>query len=700
MPIFKRQKIQLSEQQNEAVNFIKNFGNSEYDILIITGEAGSGKTETIKQIFSTNSNFENKYVAALSGRAAAVLRNKGIAEATTIASLLYGKPNFSWEKRNLNREQKTKQRLKNLKGELFIFDEASMIPDFYSEEGGWSHKKKEVEIDTIEQLIRNKNKVVFVGDIYQLGPPISRRPFPYSHSNAINPYFWEEKGFQVKAIDLDTTYRQKSDSQLLYFARGIISESSLIKPYYDKSVKKINNEEDVIELYVSEFKKNKNEIKILSYLNQDVYMWNTKIREKLFNVNSENTIQDNFEFRIDKNFFTTTKEMILQNEVLMITENNRYYNTELLNGDNVVVEEILSQPYKGNVVDNLPVKIFHKSGDSSTENFEDFSLTFQDVKIKKVDATAYEQESVNAKVILETLETQKLKNNHIRGQRTNIIEAYLREDFELRNKETIEKIIKDSTIYDQEEKLRNLYENDPFLNALKINYGYALTTHKAQGGEWEKIIVDFENNLSHKDTKWAYTSITRARSEVYIYNYPIEDSAPKPLNYISPFKGFMESLKGVFNSNKKPTVSENPSRQKDLELEIERLKKELEKVKREKNSSNSTKKKYEGPTNENGLINTNLAKELKEWRLKKSKEMGVSAFIVLYNTHLNSIAYFKPSTIEQLGFIEGMGEKKINSFGEEIINIVKTHDDSDTISESLWVEDILDTNTLYEDEDY
>ena len=51
--------------------------------------------------------------------------------------------------------------------------------------------------------------------------------------------------------------------------------------------------------------------------------------------------------------------MILQNEVLMVTENNRYYNTELLNGDNVVVEEILSQPYKGNVVDNLPVKIFH-----------------------------------------------------------------------------------------------------------------------------------------------------------------------------------------------------------------------------------------------------------------------------------------------------------------------------------------------------
>ena len=61
MSIFKKQKIELSEQQQEAVDFVTDFANNQHDILIITGEAGSGKTETIKQIFSTSSKFENKY---------------------------------------------------------------------------------------------------------------------------------------------------------------------------------------------------------------------------------------------------------------------------------------------------------------------------------------------------------------------------------------------------------------------------------------------------------------------------------------------------------------------------------------------------------------------------------------------------------------------------------------------------------------
>ena len=683
MSIFKRQKIQLSEQQQEAVDFVKDFANNQHDILIITGEAGSGKTETIKQIFSTSSKFENKYVSALSGRAAAVLRNKGITEATTIASLLYGKPNFSWERRNLNREQKTKQRLMNLKGELFIFDEASMIPDFYSEEGGWSHKKKEVEIDTIEHLIRNKNKVVFVGDIYQLGPPISKRPYDYSHSNAINPYFWEDKGFKVKSIDLDSTYRQKKDSQLLYFARGIISENTLIKPYYDQSVQKIETVNEVIDLYISEFEKN-NEIKILSYLNEDVYRWNAKIREQLFDIAYEDNAQDNRDYRINENAFSEKAEkMVLENEVLMITENNRYHDTELLNGDNILINEIISKPYRGEVVESLPVKIFNKSGDATTEKFENFSLTFLDVKIKKVDATAYEKQDVTVKIILETLETQKLKNSHIRGQRTNIIEAYLREDFEIRNKAKIDRIVKESNIYDQEEKLQNLYENDPFLNALKVSYGYALTTHKAQGGEWEKIIADFESGLSHKDTFWAYTSITRAKDTIFIYKYPVVEGSAKPLDYVSPFKGFMESLKNIFSTDKNSVKSpKKSSREKELELEIQRLQRELDKA----NSNNTNKfnkpeikqfkkNKYEGPTNDDGLLETELAYALKSWRLEKARNKGIAPFIILWNSHINSIAHFMPSSIEQLALIEGVGKAKINEYGEEIINIVKAHID-------------------------
>ena len=516
-----------------------------------------------------------------------------------------------------------------------------------------------------------------------MGPPISKRPYEYSHSNAINPYFWEDKGFKVKSIDLDSTYRQKKDSQLLYFARGIISENTLIKPYYDQSVQKIETVNEVVDLYISEFEKN-NEIKILSYLNEDVYRWNAKIREQLFDIAYEDNAQDNRDYRINENAFSEKEEkMVLENEVLMVTENNRYHDTELLNGDNILINEIISKPYRGEVVESLPVKIFNKSGDATTEKFENFSLTFLDVKIKKVDATAYEKQDVTVKIILETLETQKLKNSHIRGQRTNIIEAYLREDFEIRNKAAIDRIVKESNIYDQEEKLQNLYENDPFLNALKVSYGYALTTHKAQGGEWEKIIADFESGLSHKDTFWAYTSITRAKDNIFIYKYPVTESSAKPLDYVSPFKGFMESLKNIFSTDKNSVKSpKKSSREKELELEIQRLQRELDKV----NSSNTNKfnkpeikqfkkNKFEGPTNDDGLLETELAYALKSWRLEKARNKGIAPFIILWNSHINSIAYFMPSSIEQLALIEGVGKAKVNEYGEEIINIVKAHID-------------------------
>ena len=119
---FRKDKINLSVQQKEAFEMVQTFShqnnNDDSDknvdelenILIVTGEAGSGKTELIKYIVDNITGFEDIYVSALSGRAAAVLRAKGVTDAKTMASLLYGRPTLQWERRNLNREKKTKRR--------------------------------------------------------------------------------------------------------------------------------------------------------------------------------------------------------------------------------------------------------------------------------------------------------------------------------------------------------------------------------------------------------------------------------------------------------------------------------------------------------------------------------------------------------------------------------------------------------------
>lgn len=63
---------------------------------------------------------------------------------------------------------------------------------------------------------------------------------------------------------------------------------------------------------------------------------------------------------------------------------------------------------------------------------------------------------------------------------------------------------------------------DPYLNALRCNYGYAITCHKAQGGEWEEVYVDLPDPFMFQPIKstyqWIYTAMTRARQTLHLVN--------------------------------------------------------------------------------------------------------------------------------------------------------------------------------------
>ncbi len=58
--------------------------------------------------------------------------------------------------------------------------------------------------------------------------------------------------------------------------------------------------------------------------------------------------------------------------------------------------------------------------------------------------------------------------------------------------------------------------DDPYLSVMRIRYGYALTCHKAQGGEWDKVIIYPLGCQS--DARWLYAGVTRARKELISYN--------------------------------------------------------------------------------------------------------------------------------------------------------------------------------------
>ena len=79
---------------------------------------------------------------------------------------------------------------------------------------------------------------------------------------------------------------------------------------------------------------------------------------------------------------------------------------------------------------------------------------------------------------------------------------------------------------------KELIKKDPFLNALQIKFAYALTCHKAQGGQWKAVFVDQgylpENQVDKDFTRWLYTAITRATEELYLVNFaPVFFVKPK-----------------------------------------------------------------------------------------------------------------------------------------------------------------------------
>lgn len=67
---------------------------------------------------------------------------------------------------------------------------------------------------------------------------------------------------------------------------------------------------------------------------------------------------------------------------------------------------------------------------------------------------------------------------------------------------------------------------DPYLNALRLRYGYALTCHKAQGGEWDDVFIILERSLFHPNNigmlyRWIYTALTRAAKRLHLLENPM-----------------------------------------------------------------------------------------------------------------------------------------------------------------------------------
>ena len=82
-------------------------------------------------------------------------------------------------------------------------------------------------------------------------------------------------------------------------------------------------------------------------------------------------------------------------------------------------------------------------------------------------------------------------------------------------------------IGNKRERMKKL-RTDPYYNALQIKSSYAITCHKAQGGQWSHVYIDqgymTEEMLTPEYLRWLYTAITRATEKVFLINWPPSQS--------------------------------------------------------------------------------------------------------------------------------------------------------------------------------
>ena len=132
-----------------------------------------------------------------------------------------------------------------------------------------------------------------------------------------------------------------------------------------------------------------------------------------------------------------------------------------------------------------------------------YGFRFADVTLQLPD---YDDMELDAVVLLDTLRSEA---SALTRQEQEQLFHRVWEDYpEITNKQARAKKIKEDTYY----------------NALQVKYAYAVTCHKAQGGQWQRVFIDqgyvTEDMLSPDYFRWLYTAITRATETVYLVNWP------------------------------------------------------------------------------------------------------------------------------------------------------------------------------------
>jgi exodeoxyribonuclease-5 len=456
-----------TKEQEKAISLLSDFllSREQDSIFLLKGYAGTGKTSLLAALVRTMQQLRLRVMLlAPTGRAAKVLSNYAGAPAFTIHRKIYRQKSITEMdvfQNNINMRQDT----------LFIVDEASMIANDAHEQTMFGTGRL---LDDLMQYVYSCNgcRLLLVGDTAQL-PPVGETESP-----ALSRTILEGYGMEVTELCLTQVVRQLEESGILWNAtmlRSLIQNDDVYafpklrgKSFPDIKVLPGN---ELIEALEQSYRNHGTDGTIVvTRSNKRANIFNNGIRTRILDYETE----------------------LSGGDLIMVAKNN-YYWTEREQAANGVAADAMTFIANGDVA---IVRRMRNERSFYGFRFADVTLCFPDYDHRELDVT----------ILLDTLQSESPALT--RQQQETLFNGVWEDYPELTNKR------------DRMKRLRQ----DIYYNALQIKYAYAVTCHKAQGGQWEHVYIDQgyinEEMLSPDYFRWLYTAITRATEQVYLVNWP------------------------------------------------------------------------------------------------------------------------------------------------------------------------------------
>jgi exodeoxyribonuclease-5 len=349
------------------------------------------------------------------------------------------------------------------KNTCFIVDEASMIGDRSPDSFFGTGDLLRDLVDYVEA--GSHCRLVLVGDTAQL-PPVGLDMSP-----ALNPERLEAYGYRIRAIELTDVVRQAEDSGILYNAtsiRKLIRDGLPEYPLFNfdsfPDVKLISGTE-LLECISSSYDQyGSSDTIVVTRSNKRANKFNAGIRSQIL----------------------WREEQLSPGDLLMVVKNNYFWKDD---------EKRIDFIANGDIIKVVKVQT---TEEAHGHRFANILVTLPD----------YRDIEMEVKVLLDVidLETPSLDYKQQKTLYLSVAEDYPDES--------------------SKRKVADKISTDPYYNALQVKFAYAVTCHKAQGGQWKSVFLDqgyfTDEMLSLDYLRWLYTAFTRASEKLYLVNFAKE----------------------------------------------------------------------------------------------------------------------------------------------------------------------------------